>query len=253
MPVDNVSDRMIEQIKRLAEKIDESTRLVVLTGAGVSTDSGIPDFRSQSGTYSRWDSSRVFDIDYFHRDPEYFFNYAREELYNFDAIEPNPVHYFLAELEKSGKLKAVITQNIDMLHQRAGSRTVYELHGSIQDAHCLKCGKYYEYNTMHELVFREAVPVCACGGIIKPDIVFFGESLPEMAINAAYNISSQTDLFITMGTSLVVYPAASLPVIAKENGAQLIIINREATPMDRAADFIVQAELRDIVHQISQF
>jgi len=237
-------------VKVYKHLIEICNNIIVLTGAGVSTDSGIPDFRSESGTYSRWDSSKVFDIDYFHRNPEYFFNYAREELYNFEKIEPNPTHYFLAELEKTGKLKAVITQNIDMLHQRAGSKTVFELHGSIKNSHCQSCGKYYDYKIMRTKVFEEKVPRCECGGIIKPDIVFFGESLPEKEINGAYNATIQTDLFITMGTSLLVYPAASLPQIAKENGASLIIINREPTPLDKIADIAIHDELNVIIKQL---
>jgi len=243
---------MIDKLKLLAEKIKQSHNTVVLTGAGVSTDSGIPDFRSESGTYSRWDSSKVFDINYFNINPNYFFDYAREELYNFEAVEPNEAHYFLSELEKREHLKAVITQNIDMLHQRGGSETVFELHGSIKNSHCLNCGKYYDYKVMREKIFSEEIPTCDCGGIIKPDIVFFGESLPEKEISSAYSYSLKADLFITMGTSLVVYPAASLPQVAKESNAELIIINRERTPLDRQADMIINEELRDTVSQLSR-
>jgi NAD-dependent deacetylase len=236
--------------KTLYDFLSEFNNIIVLTGAGVSTDSGIPDFRSESGTYSRWDSAKVFDIEYFRSDPEYFFNYAREELYNFENIKPNSTHYFLAALEKRGKIKAIITQNIDMLHQRAGSKKVFELHGSIKDSHCLSCGKYYHYQMMRTKVFKEKIPHCKCSGIIKPDIVFFGESLPEKEINGAYDATLKADLFITMGTSLLVYPAASLPQIAKENGTKLIIINREATPLDNFADLTIHDELNPLIKQL---
>src|SRR6056297_3543966 len=207
--------------------MNESNNTVVLTGAGVSTDSGIPDFRSPSGAYARWDSNRVFDIGSFREDPGYFFDYAREELFPFAEKRPNPTHVLLARLERLGKVKAVITQNIDRLHQRAGSSNVLEIHGTMETSHCLRCGASFSFEAMKEKVYSEKIPRCPCGGVVKPDIVFFGEPLPEETIRASVAYAGQAGLFITMGTSLVVYPAAAIPMEAKEAGAKLVIVNRE--------------------------
>ncbi|MCB2154479.1 Sir2 family NAD-dependent protein deacetylase [bacterium] len=233
------------------ELIRNSDNIAILTGAGVSTDSGISDFRSPSGTYARWDANRVFDIDYFHRDPAYFFDFAREELYAFTETQPNVTHHAITRLEQAGKLKACITQNIDMLHQRAGTKNVFEVHGSIAVSHCLGCGREFDIEAMRAKLNEMRIPSCRCGGTIKPDIVFFGEALPEVAIAGAFEAASTCDLFIAIGTSLVVYPAAAIPARARYTGAKLVIINREPTPLDTLADHVLNGELKDIVQSLS--
>ncbi len=235
----------MESLNQLNTFICKNT--VILTGAGVSTDSGISDFRSADGVYARWDSSKVFDIDYFKQNPKYFFDFAREELYRFSDKQPNITHEIITRWEHEGFLKACITQNIDMLHQRAGTRNVLEIHGSIEHAHCMRCHRGYDIVQMQEMLFSHEVPLCECGGIIKPDIVFFGEMLPQREISASFEYAADCELFIAIGTSLAVYPAASLPLAAKENGAKLVIVNREPTPLDSLADEVFHGELKDIM------
>ena len=229
---------------------DRNKKIVILTGAGVSTDSGISDFRSSSGIYVRWDSNKVFDIEYFKQNPKYFFDFAREELYRFSEKQPNITHEIITKWEQEGFLKACITQNIDMLHQRAGTKNVLEIHGSIEHAHCLDCHRGYDIEQMRERLFSQDVPLCECGGIIKPDIVFFGEMLPQREITESFEQAAQCDIFIAIGTSLLVYPAASLPLIAKDNGAKLVIINRDPTPLDSLADEVINGELKEIMRAL---
>jgi NAD-dependent deacetylase len=237
-------------VSSFIDKIIETRNLVVLTGAGVSTDSGIPDFRSESGTYTRWDKNRVFDLNYFHSHPEYFWKYAKEELYMIHDKLPNRTHTLLASLEKYGNLKAVITQNIDNLHQKAGNVKVVELHGSIENARCLSCGNPYTLYAIQEKLANMVVPLCdRCQGLIKPNIVFFGESLDTRNIEQAVQLCSQADIFLVMGSSLVVYPAASLPIIAKKSGALLGIVNREVTPEDYLFDYRFRKELQSFTEE----
>ncbi|HRW34196.1 MAG TPA: Sir2 family NAD-dependent protein deacetylase [Thermotogota bacterium] len=228
----------------------KNQKMVILTGAGVSTDSGISDFRSIDGVYARWDANRVFDITYFRQDPNYFFDFAREELYRFVDIRPNITHEIITKWEREGLLKACITQNIDMLHQRSGTKNVLEIHGSIEHAHCLNCHRCYHIDEMRVKLSVQEVPKCNCGGIIKPDIVFFGETLPQSEISASFKYAAECELFITIGTSLSVYPAASLPVAAKDNGAKLVIINRDPTPLDSLADEVINGELKEILQAL---
>lgn len=211
--------------------LKDSKHAIVLTGAGVSTDSGIPDFRGQNGLYSKYNADKVFDINYFLKDPTYFYNFAKEEILKMAIAEPSITHYMLAKLEKEGLIKAIITQNIDLLHQKAGSRNVIELHGNISKAHCIKCNK--EYDFIEILKSPQNIFKCiTCGGLIKPDIVFFGESLPENELKKAFYLANSCDLIIVMGSSLVVQPAASLPVYAVNNGAKFLIINKGTTALD---------------------
>ena len=217
--------------KELLRFLESSSNTIVLTGAGVSTDSGIPDFRSSDGLYSIYDPNRVFDIEYFLTTPSYFYDFARKEILKMISAKPSATHYMLAELEKRGFLKAVITQNIDLLHQKAGSKNVIELHGNVKEAYCLECKTKYDFLKL--LRSDDLIPRCEkCGGLIKPNIVFFGESLPENALNKAFLFAKMCDLIIVMGSSLVVHPAASLPLYAVENGAKLLIINKGETPLD---------------------
>ncbi|MDI3472145.1 MAG: NAD-dependent deacetylase [Thermotogaceae bacterium] len=222
-------------IRNFAEEfirfLKNSKYAVVLTGAGVSTDSGIPDFRSENGLYSKYNVNKVFDVDYFLRDPKYFYNFAKEEILKMLMAEPSATHYMLAKLEKESLIKAIITQNIDLLHQKAGSQNVIELHGNVSKAHCIQCKK--EYDFIEILNGPQNTFECkTCGDLIKPDIVFFGESLPENELKKALYLVNSCDLIIVMGSSLVVHPAASLPIYATNKGAKFLIINRGKTALD---------------------
>lgn len=222
----------------LTEYLSQAKHAVVLTGAGISTLSGIPDFRGAGGLYSRTDidANKLFDLDYFMRDQRYYYEHAKDFLYNLEEKEPNIVHNALARLEKKGIIHAVITQNIDLLHQKAGSEHVLELHGSPEIHHCLKCGKDWEFQEIAPLVQEGKIPVCdKCGGIVKPDIVFFGEALPEKTLAEAEKEARSADFMLVLGTSLTVYPAAAVPEITLRSGGKIVIINRDATHLDRYA------------------
>ena len=197
------------QIAALQEMIDKSRRIVFFGGAGVSTESGIPDFRSVDGLYHQkyaYPPETILSHNFYEKHPEEFFRFYRDKLLKLDA-EPNAAHKKLAELERAGKLTAVVTQNIDGLHQKAGSRTVYELHGSVLRNYCEKCGKFYDAEFM---LHSEGVPRCTCGGRIKPDVVLYEEGLDMDTVHGAVNAISEADMLIVGGTSLVVYPAAGL-------------------------------------------
>ncbi len=223
--------------------LHEAKSAVVLTGAGVSTDSGIPDFRSPDGLYSRV-PSYIFDLDFFFETPDRFYALAKDHLYPMLDALPNVTHTMLAELERRGYLRAVITQNIDGLHQKAGSKTVIELHGNLGLAVCVKCGTRYNASHVLKLLETSPIPLCnKCRGLIKPDIVFFKEALPEKAMERSIQLSQEADIFVAMGTSLVVYPAASLPTVAKSAGKSVIVLNREPTPYDTLADRAWNVEL----------
>lgn len=238
----------------LIDLIMASEHTVAFTGAGVSTASGIRDFRGKNGIYNDlWRGYRVeelFSIDLFHRDPSLFYAWAKDFVYCMDRFQPSPLHRVLAQLEARGKLQAIITQNIDMLHQRAGSQIVHEVHGSAQHHHCLACNKHYDYPTIQAEVFADHVPHCECGGIIKPDITFYGEALNAETFTAATNAACQTDLMIVLGSSLTVYPAASLPEEAYQFGARLAIINEQPTHLDACA-LITLPSLEEAVHILS--
>ena len=222
----------------LTELLQQAKHAVVLTGAGISTLSGIPDFRGAGGLYTRTDidANKLFDLDYFMKDQRYYYEHSKDFLYNLDEKEPNIVHTTLARLEEKGVIHAVITQNIDLLHQKAGSRKVLELHGSPLLHHCLSCGKSWSFEEMAPRVRAGEVPACdKCGGIVKPDIVFFGEGLPEYALTEAEREAREADLMLVLGTSLTVYPAAAVPEITLRCGGKLAIINRDPTHLDRYA------------------
>lgn len=210
--------------------------LVVFTGAGVSTLSGIPDFRGPDGIYQKFDASRMFGLDDFLRDPSYYYRNAKDFIYNLDSREPSLVHVECARLEEMGLVKAIITQNIDLLHQKAGSRNVIEVHGSPTVHHCVDCGALYSFEWASKLVNQDIVPACeSCGGIIKPNITFFGEMLDQIALTKAVEAASAADVMLVLGSSLVVQPAASLPLFTVENGGKIAIINHDATPLDGQA------------------
>ena len=238
---------MRDEIKRLSELIQNSDNIVFFGGAGVSTESGVPDFRSQDGIYNqkyRYPPEMIISHSFFMRDPEEFFRFYKDRMV-YQEARPNPAHLALARLEQEGKLKAVITQNIDGLHQAAGSREVLELHGSIYRNYCMDCGKSY---SLEDIMSMEGVPRCvSCGGIIKPDVVLYEESLDMGVMRRAAEYISRADVLIVGGTSLVVYPAAGM--IDYYQGDKLVLINRDATARDKAADLIIRGNIGEVLSE----
>ena len=239
---------MTEEIKKLKELIDGTDNIVFFGGAGVSTESGIPDFRSVDGLYhQQWDDppETILSHTYYERYPEKFFAFYRAKLLC-EGAKPNAAHLKLAEWEKEGKLKAVITQNIDGLHQAAGSKTVYELHGSVLRNTCTHCQTKYSLEDMMKLRDNEGIPRCSkCGAIIKPDVVLYEEGLDEYTLYSAIHAIEQADLLIVGGTSLVVYPAAGL--INYFHGKRLVLINKDSTNMDSKADLVIHDSIGKVL------
>lgn len=220
------------------DAICQSNHCVIFTGAGVSTLSGIRDFRGKNGIYKDYDADKIFDIGYFKQNPSYYYTHAKNFIYNLDEKQPSLVHLECARLERAGLVKAVITQNIDLLHHKAGSRNVIEVHGSPLTHHCQQCGAIYPFEWAARLVKQDDIPTCKhCDGIVKPDITFFGEMLPEDAVTKAIQEASAADLLIILGSSLVVQPAASFPLYTLRHGGKLAIINNGETPLDDLASF----------------
>ena len=239
----------MSKINELQETINSSDNIVFFGGAGVSTESGIPDFRSESGIFKSLEKyghrpeylvSRSYYLDH----TEEFYEYYKENLV-FNDAKPNPAHLKLAELEKVGKLKAVITQNIDGLHQKAGSSNVLELHGSIDRNYCQICNKEYD---LDYILNSNGIPRCECGGIIKPDVVLYEEPLNNFVLNSAVNYISNADTLIIGGTSLVVYPTAGL--INYFNGSKLVLINKSETPYDDLANLVINEAIGETLSQI---
>lgn len=225
----------MDEMIRLIEK---SKHAVAFTGAGVSTFSGLKDFRGKNGLGKIMEPEKIFDIDIFNRDPSFFYRHARELVFNLDSIQPSIVHLELARLEKSGYIKALITQNIDMLHQKGGSGKVIELHGSAETLHCRSCGKQYVYADVADRASRGDVPYCEkCRGVIKPDITFYGEPLPGKAFQQVYEETAKADLIIALGSTLIVQPAASFIDRVLDHDGKLIVVNNQKTPYDRYAEF----------------
>ena len=223
--------------EKLKELIDGSNNIVFFGGAGVSTESGIPDFRSTDGLYHQqydYPPETILSHSFFMRNPEEFYRFYKNKMLCLDA-KPNMAHKKLAELEKAGKLKAVITQNIDGLHQAAGSKEVLELHGSVHRNYCMKCGKFYDAEYM---LHAEGVPTCSCGGRIKPDVVLYEEGLDMTVMSKSIQAIRDADVLIIGGTSLIVYPAAGL--IDYYRGNKLVVINMSVTSQDKNADLVIQ-------------
>ncbi len=238
---------MEKEIEKLQELVDTSSNIVFFGGAGVSTESGIPDFRSVDGLYNQqydYPPETILSHSFFMRNPEEFFRFYRNKMLC-DTAKPNEAHKKLAQLERTGKLKAVVTQNIDNLHQMAGSKKVLELHGSVYRNYCMKCGKFYDFDFMKH---SQGVPKCSCGGRVKPDVVLYEEALDQNTLSESVRVISQADLLIIGGTSLVVYPAASL--IDYFRGDHLVVINKSATPRDRYADLLIQQPIGQVFSQI---
>jgi len=238
---------MDDKIKKLKEWIVESGNIVFFGGAGVSTESGIPDFRSVDGLYNqkyKFPPETILSHSFFERFPEEYYEFHRNKLV-IEGVKPNITHLRLAELEQEGKLSAVVTQNIDGLHQAAGSKNVYELHGSILRAYCSRCRKPFSADVMNH---GTGVPKCGCGGVIRPDIVLYEEPLDDSVVDGAVRSISHADMMIIGGTSLNVYPAAGL--INYYRGHKLVLINRSATPYDSEADLVIHDSLGKVFSQI---
>jgi len=227
----------MESYNNLFEKIKRSKHCTALTGAGVSTLSGIRDFRGKNGLYNDIDAEKIFDISYFEKDPSFYYRASQELIYNIDEKSPSVVHNVLAELEKQGFLKALITQNIDLLHTKAGSVKVIEIHGSPKTHYCLRCaGVCMSFDEAAAIVRSGELPKCPkCGRVLKPAITFFGESLPIDALREATAEAQESDLMLVLGTSLTVYPAASMPQYTLSRGGEIVIVNNMPTPLDSHA------------------
>jgi NAD-dependent deacetylase len=225
------------RIQELFEQIASARHCVALTGAGVSTLSGIRDFRGKNGLYNDMDAEKIFDIGYFEQDPTFYYRAAASFIYNIDEKEASVVHIVLAKLEEKGMLKALITQNIDLLHQKGGSKRVIEIHGSPKVHYCLRCPDLrMPFEEAAALVRKGEFPKCPkCGRILKPAITFFGESLPAGALREAVEEAQEADLMLVLGTSLTVFPAAGLPRYTLRRGGRIVIVNNMPTPLDNQA------------------
>ena len=238
---------MTDEIKRLKDIIDSTDNIVFFGGAGVSTESGIPDFRSVDGLYNQqWDDppETIVSHTYYERKPEKFFKFYREKLL-ISGIQPNAAHKKLAEWEAQGKLKAIVTQNIDGLHQAAGSKEVLELHGSTLRNYCEKCGKFYDADFIRN---STGVPMCSCGGRVKPDVVLYEEGLDSNLLERSIRYIANADVLIIAGTSLAVYPAAGL--INYYRGNKLVVINKTPLRSDLGADLVITAPVGEVLGQL---
>ncbi len=238
---------MQEAIRQLKQWVDDSRNIVFFGGAGVSTESGIPDFRSTDGLYHqqwRYPPETILSHTFYESNPEEFFRFYREKLL-IQGVRPNPAHYKLAQWEREGRLRAVITQNIDGLHQAAGSRRVLELHGSVHRNYCEKCGKFYDFDFM---VHSTGVPRCTCGGRVKPDVVLYEEGLDQMVLDSAVSAIAQADLLIIGGTSLNVWPAAGL--INYFQGDKLALINKGSVARDVPAGIVITDPIGQVMEQL---
>ena len=237
----------MNNVNELQKLVDKSQNIVFFGGAGVSTESGIPDFRSVDGLYNQkydYPPEEILSHTFFERHTDEFYRFYRDKMLCLDK-KPNKAHLKLAELEKAGKLSAVVTQNIDGLHQAAGSKRVYELHGSVLRNYCRKCRKFYTAEFIKE---SDGVPKCECGGVIKPDVVLYEEGLDDSVVSGALNAIMQADLLIIAGTSLTVYPAAGF--IRYYNGDKIVLINRDSTPFDGQADLVIHDKVGEVLGQI---
>ena len=238
---------MDQKMRLFKDWVRESGSIVFFGGAGVSTESGIPDFRSTNGLYRQqydYPPEEILSHTFFMKRPEEFFQFYRAKMLCLTA-KPNAAHRKLAQWEREGKLKAVVTQNIDGLHQAAGSKQVYELHGSVLRNTCMRCGKFYEVEAIQE---SDGIPRCVCGGIIKPDVVLYEEGLDENTLLEAVNVIRNADVLIVGGTSLVVYPAAGL--LQYYGGNKLVLVNRTPTGMDGRADLLIQGSIGEVFSRL---
>ncbi len=237
----------------LAELIRARQPCVALTGAGVSTESGIPDFRSPTGLWAEFDPLEYASLPAFRADPEKVWRFYKPRIAMLTEAKPNAAHRALAELERSGLVEGVITQNIDVLHERAGSRNVVEVHGSIRTASCPRCGASYPRETVLEKLEHEDAPACAaCGAVLKPDVVFFGELLPTEAIERATTLARRARLLLVVGSALEVYPVAALPEETLEAGGAVAIVNKGPTPYDGRAELKIDGSAGEILGAVAE-
>lgn len=243
-----------DRIQQAARLLRRASQAVALTGAGISTPSGIPDFRSsESGLWQRYDPMQVASLTAFRYNPERFFEWVRPLARQILTAEPNAAHRALAELESAGQLAGVVTQNIDDLHRRAGSRNVYEIHGHLRQATCVACYRRYPSGRLVATFARTGdIPLChACGGVLKPDVVLFGEQLPYNTVEEARALLAESDLVLVVGSSLEVTPAAVFPVQALNRGARLLIVNRQPTYLDERADVIFRQDVAEVLPRLA--
>jgi NAD-dependent deacetylase len=234
----------MNELERLQEMVDESKRIVFFGGAGVSTESGIPDFRSADGLYNQqypYPPEVMLSHSFYETHTAEFYDFYRDKLLHLDA-QPNAAHRKLAQLEKEGKLSAVVTQNIDGLHQKAGSKTVFELHGSVHRNYCVRCRACYDARYILE---STGIPTCTCGGVVKPDVVLYEEGLDQDTLSGAVRAIRQADMLIVGGTSLAVYPAAGL--VNYYSGRRLVLINQSATPLDSEANLVICGSIGEVL------
>jgi NAD-dependent deacetylase len=232
-----------EALERAVAILSEARNVVALTGAGVSRPSGIPDFRSGEGMWSRHNPAEVASLGAFRESPRRFYEWFLPLLDHMEAALPNPAHHALSELERRGQLSALITQNIDSLHRRAGSREVFELHGHVRSATCLECGHQVPAEPVVRAMRRGTIMRCSCGGILKPDVILFDEMLPRGLYWLARRAVEQTDALLVAGTSLEVFPVGDLPAIARRHGARVVIVNQGPTHFDEHADALLRADV----------
>lgn len=241
----------MNDIEKLKEMIKESDNIVFFGGAGVSTDSGIPDFRSEDGLYNsenkyEFPPEYMLSSDCFYAHTELFYKFYKDKM-NCMKYEPNITHRYLKELEDEGKLKMIVTQNIDGLHSKAGNKNICEIHGTIYKNHCIECNKEY---SAEDVFNSDKIPTCSCGGVIKPDVVLYGEMLPEEAYSNAIKSIANADMLIVAGTSLSVYPAAGL--VSLFRGKHLVIINNDKTGYDEKADLVINKGLKEVFNELSK-
>jgi NAD-dependent deacetylase len=242
----------MESLKFLAHDLIRSQYIAAFSGAGISSESGIPTYRGAGGLWTKYDPNLYANINHFNRDPSYYWNFFKDVRYPIlKKARPNRAHLALAELESLGKLKSVITQNIDGLHQEAGSTRVIELHGNTRVLVCTLCSRKYSIDEAHSLLEKEIPPLCTeCRGILRPDVIFFGETLKPQVLDDAYREAASCDFLIAVGSSLVVRPAADIPFIAKRGGAKLAIFNIDPTPLDDIADYVISGPAGDTLTEI---
>ncbi len=243
-------DLIEPEVEECVKLIENAKIIGALTGAGISTSAGIPDFRGPRGLYitKKYDADKVFDINHFHKDAKPFFNFARDFVGLEGQIKPTFTHRFLAHLEKIGKLKGVITQNIDSLHQMAGSKNVLEIHGSFWKSFCLKCQKEFSFSETKEKIIKENTPRCSCGGIVKPDVVFFGENVKYLT--ESEELARQSDLFFVLGTSCAVFPAAMIPEYVS---GDIVVVNMTKVDLDTPSLILsVQEDTDDFFEKVAK-
>jgi NAD-dependent deacetylase len=242
---------MNKRLYELKKNLLNSKKIIAFTGAGLSAESGIPTYRGTGGLWTKYNPNIYANINVFLQDSTYYWNFFKNVRYNIlKMAKPNTAHYALVKLEKMGILKLVITQNIDGLHKIAGQSNIIELHGNNRYISCMDCKKVYLMEEVYENLKKELPPKCICGGNLKPNVVFFGETLPEKELFEAKSSAKDCDMFLVIGSSLVVYPASQIPVIAKYNGALLGIINIDTTPLDNIADFVINENASEILSEI---